>query len=231
VNGEWKENIIMKGIETVRRDWADITSETLLNVLEVILREQNPKKALNYVKEVLQKLEKNQIPIEKLVITKSISKPLKEYKGVQPHVELLKKLKKRAPASAPGMGDRIGFVIVKGPQLLSDRAEDPEYVKKHGLEIDSRYYIESQVLPPLERVFEAMGISKSELVGMGKQLILAEAIKEAKKPEKIVLNSIEGFVCNKCNKIFRRIPLIGKCNCGGEILFYSNNLKSRNVAL
>lgn len=230
-NGELKEKIIMKGIETVRRDWADITSETLLNVLGVILREQSPKKALTYVKEVLQKLEKNQIPIEKLVITKSISKPLKEYKGIQPHVELLKKLRKRSPLSAPGMGDRIGFVIVKGSQLLSERAEDPEYVKEHGLKIDSRYYIENQVLPPLERVFEAMGISKSELIGIGKQMILAEAIKEAKKPEKIILDSIEGFVCNKCNKTFRRIPLIGKCSCGGEILFYSNGLRSRYVSL
>lgn len=230
-NDGWKENIMMKGIETVRRDWCDLASETLLNVLEIILKEQTPKKAFAYVKDVLQKLEKNQIPIEKLVVTKSISKPVKEYKGVQPHVELLKKLRKRSPTSAPGMGDRIGYVIVKGSQLMSERAEDPDYIKEHGLKIDSRYYIENQVLPPLERVFEAMNISKSELVGMGKQLVLSEAIREAKKPEKIVLNSIEGFVCNKCNKPFRRVPLVGKCNCGGEILFCSNGLRSRNVTL
>ncbi len=231
MDGEWKENILMKGIETVRRDWCDLTSETLYNVLEILLKEQNPKKAFNYAKGILEKLQKNQIPIEELVVTKGVSKPLKQYRGIQPHVELLKKLKKRSPSTAPGIGDRIAFVIVKGAQLMSDRAEDPEYVKKHGLKIDSKYYIESQILPPLERVFEAMGISKSELVGVGKQLMLIEAIKNQKKPEKIILNSIESFICSKCNQSFRRIPLIGKCKCGGEILFLSNGLKSKYVNL
>ena len=231
IDGEWKENILMKGIETVRRDWCDLTSKTLYNVLEILLKEQNTKKAFNYAKGILEKLQKNQIPIEELVVTKGISKPLKQYRGIQPHVELLKKLKKRSPSTAPGIGDRIAFVIVKGVQLMSDRAEDPEYVKKHGLKIDSKYYIESQILPPLERVFDAMGISKSELVGIGKQLMLTEAIKNQKKPEKIILNSIESFICSKCNQTFRRVSLMGKCKCGGEILFLSNGLKSKYVNL
>jgi DNA polymerase I len=184
-----EEKILMKGIETVRRDWCELTSKTLFTVLNILLKDQDPKKAYNYVKEVLAKLGENQIPIEDLVVSKSISKPLKKYKGIQPHVELLKKLVKRSPATAPGVGDRIGFVIVKGLRLMSDRAEDPEYVKKHGLKIDSKYYVESQVLPPLERVFEAMGISKSELIGIGRQLSLADIIgKKKEKPKKIVLN-------------------------------------------
>lgn len=226
-NGEWKEKIIMKGIETVRRDWCDLTSNTLHDVLQIILKEQDPKKAFNYVKDILNKLESNQIPIESLVITKSISKSLREYKGTQPHIELLKKLRKRSPATAPGVGDRIGFVIVKGLQLMSERAEDPEYVKQHGLKIDSKYYIENQILPPLERVFEAIGINKSELVGFGKQLLLKDAIKNGiKKPQ--FLATVDGFICNRCNKTFRRVPLIGKClNCNGEILFYSGEMKSR----
>jgi hypothetical protein len=149
---------------------------------------------------------------------------LKEYKGVQPHVELVKKLRERSPAEAPGLGDRVGFVIIRGPQLLSERAEDPEYVREHGLKIDSKYYIESQILPPIERVFEAIGISRSELFGVGKQRILADMIKNTQQN---VLHSIESFICSKCNKFFRRPPLLGKCNCGGEILFYSNGNKSK----
>jgi len=226
VNGEWKEKMIMKGIETVRRDWCDLVSKTLYDVLEIILKEQNPKKAFKHVKEILKKLEKNEILIDELVITKSISKPIKAYKGIQPHVELVKKIKKRSPSSAPGIGDRVGFVIVQGLQLMSNRAEDPQYVKQHGLKIDSKYYIESQLLPPLERVFESIGISKSELIGAGKQLHLLDIIK-ARKTEK-VLDTVQGFVCIKCDTIFRRIPLVGKCsNCGGEILFYSGENKSR----
>lgn len=231
-DGIWKEKLVMKGIETIRRDWCDLTSETLQTVLEIILREQNPKKALSYIRDVILKLEKNQIPVEKLVVTKSITKSIQAYRGIQPHVELLRKLKKRDAAAAPGIGDRIGFVIVQGTQLLSERAEDPSYIKKNNLKIDSKYYIESQLLPPLERVFEAMGISRAELFHAGKQMILTDAIKnEAKKPEKQVLHEIDGFICDKCNKTYRRVPLIGKCfDCGGEILFYRGEEKARFFA-
>jgi DNA polymerase I len=222
----------MKGIETVRRDWCDLVSETLYKTLEIILKDQNPKAATNYIKDVLSKLERNEIEIEKLVITKSISKPLRHYKGIQPHIELVKKMRKRDPTSTPGIGDRVGFVIIKGLQLMSDRAESPEYVKQNNLKIDSKYYIESQIIPPLERVFEAMGIDKTELISTGKQILLTDIIKrdatKTKGREDFVLSDIDGFICDRCNKTFRRIPLVGKCvTCGGEIMFYSGDIKAR----
>lgn len=230
MNGEWKGEIIMKGIETVRRDWCNLVEETLYTVIEIILKEQDTKKAFEYVKSILTKLEKNQIDIEKLVITKSISKSLKEYKGVQPHIELLKKIRKRSPASAPGVGDRIGYVITKGTQLMSNRAEDPDYIKEKGLKIDPKYYIESQLLPPLERVFEALGIGKSELIGVGRQMLLMDSIRNGvKKQEKEQpLFQIDGFICSSCDKTFRRVPLIGKCtSCKGEMMFCSGESRSR----
>jgi len=233
VDGEWQEKLVMKGIETVRRDWCDLVSKTLYDVLEIILKEQDPKKAFKYVKGILSKLEKNEIPLEQLLITKSISKSLGEYKGMQPHIELLKKMRKRSPATAPGIGDRIGFVIVKGLQLMSDRAEDPEYVKQNHLHIDSKYYAESQILPPLERVFEAIGIDKTELLGLGRQTLLRDMFKNSikKAPEPESLTDYSGLICGKCNKTYRRSPLVGKCfDCGGELMFYSGETKSRFVS-
>jgi DNA polymerase I len=229
VDGQWKEKMVMKGIETVRRDWCDLVSKTLYAILEIILKEQNPKKAFNYVKEILTKLERNEITIDELVVTKSVSKSLKDYKGVQPHIELIKKLKKRSPATVPGIGDRVGFVIVQGLQMMSERAEDPEYIKQHKLKIDSKYYIESQLLPPLERVFDAIGIDKAELVGMGKLMTITDAIKGRNGQE--TLSTFEGFICSKCNKEARRIPIIGKCrDCGGDMIFFSNGLKSKYLS-
>jgi len=235
---EWEDKIIMKGIETVRRDWCDLVSDTLYEVLEIILKEQDPKKAFDYVRVVLKKLQNNEIPIEQLVITKSISKPIRSYKGVQPHVEVVKKMRKRSPTEAPGVGDRVGFVIVQGLQLLSNRAEDPNYVKKHRLKIDSKYYIENQLIPPLERVFDSMGIDKSELLGMGKQLLLTSILNNEKQSNKTVkpsktepsisLDSTDGVICEKCNKAYRRPPLNGKCDiCNGSFLFFKGNIKSK----
>jgi len=232
---EWEDKLIMKGIETVRRDWCDLVSDTLFRVLEIVLKEQDPKKAFEYVRGVLKKLQNNEIPIERLIITKSISKPIRSYKGIQPHVEVVKKMRKRSPGDAPGVGDRIGFVITQGLRLLSNRAEDPEYVKTHGLKIDSKYYIENQLIPPLERVFDSMGVDKSELLGVGRQTLLTTLFnkKKQKKGDKgksleIPLKSIDGIICEKCSKTYRRPPLIGKCDsCGGGILFYKGIEKSK----
>ncbi len=234
-NGNWKEEMVMKGIETVRRDWCDATTKILFEVLNILLKEQNPKKAFGYVKEYLMNLEKNEVSIEDLIITKSISKSIAAYKGIQPHVELVKKLRKRN-GEAPGVGDRVSFVIVKGMQLLSERAEDPDYVKKNKLQIDDKYYVENQILPPLERVFEVIGISKTELLGIGRQTLLKEIFKNGNKTNGTVLkeslDSFDGFLCKKCNKFYRRVPLINQCfECGGEILFSSDKKMAHIVQL
>jgi DNA polymerase elongation subunit (family B) len=229
-DGKWTEKVTMKGIETVRRDWCDLVSETLFKVIEIILKEQNPKKAVDYVKGIMTKLQNNEIPVEKLVITKSVSKPIKSYKGVQPHVELVKKMRKRSPADAPGVGDRVSYVIISGMQLVSERAEDPGYIKENNLKVDSKYYMESQLLPPLERLFEVIGVDKGELLGKGKQMLLAAAIKNGKKAVSDYISKADGVVCMKCNKTFRRPPLSGKCaECGGELLFFSGDERSREI--
>ena len=231
MDGDWEESIITKGIETVRRDWCDLVSETLGEVLKTILKEQDIKKSIKIVKSKIDQIKTGNMDIDKLVMTKSISKSLRSYKGIQPHIELVKKMRARDPASTPNVGDRVGFVITRGLQMISKRAEDPEYVKKHGLKIDSKYYIESQLLPPLERVFEALGVNRSDLLGGGKQLGLFDIMKEEVKKDTVFedeLNEIDGFICNNCNNVFRRPPLSGRCNfCNGEIVFYKGVKKSR----
>lgn len=232
IDSKYEEHILMRGIETVRRDWCNLVSETQETILKILLKEQDPKKAFVYFKDVVQKLQSNQIPLEKLVIIKGISKRTEQYKGIQPHIELVKKMKRRGEKVIPSIGDRVGFVIVKGLQMISERAEDPEYVKAHGLKVDPRYYVENQLLPPLERVFEAIGIEKTELIGMGKQMSLAQSLLTRKEQKEDKLSSFEGFVCSKCNTTFRRPPLVGKCEkCGNEILFYSGESKSKYLSV
>lgn len=231
VDSGWEESIVTKGVETVRRDWCDLVAETLGEVLETILKEQDVGRSVKLVKEKIEQIKNGKMDIDKLIITKSISKSLKSYKGIQPHIELVKKMRARDTSSAPTVGDRVGFVIIKGLQMISKRAEDPDYAKKHNLMIDSKYYIESQLFPPLERVFEALGVNRSDLMSGGKQLGLFDVMKEDfKKDTDFVdeLKGIDGFICNNCNNIFRRPPLSGKCNfCNGEIVFYKDSKKSR----
>ncbi len=223
--GEWTEKIDMKGIETVRRDWCDLSSETLRSVIDIILKENDREKAVQYFQDIVKDLGEGNIPMEKLVVTKTLTKRPESYPGVQPHAEVAKKMTQRNPADAPGVGERISYVIVKGTQLLSYRAEDPEYVKEKGLQLDSTYYMENQLLPPVERIFEALNVTKSELMGKGKQMNLFSMMgkqKPSKRPKsEVSVEDVNGFVCDECGRPYKRPSLTGYCECGGKILFSS----------
>ena len=199
----------------------------MYEVLRIILKEGDIKKAIKFVRGVVEKLNKGEIDLEKLAVTKSITKSIDRYEGMLPHIELAKKMRERNPAMAPTPGERITFVIVRGNQMLSKRAEDPEYIKEHNLKIDSDYYVNSLLLPPLERIFSVIGVDKGELLGMGRQYSLKEMVSNSTikrdykirlPPEEIKVKNLRGFVCRQCDKNFRRVPLQGKCECGGGIL-------------
>jgi len=228
----WAEGIEMKGVETIRRDWCQLVSEAMGNVIEILLKKSDVKESVKYFKGVIEDLLKGNVPLQKLVITKTMTKPPRNYAGMQPHIELVKKIQLRNPAEAPGIGDRIEYVIVKGTGLLSKRAEDPVYVMDNGLQIDSQYYIENQLMPPLERIFAVLGISKSELLGNGKQMGLMDILNnhhELVMARDLNLEEVTGFVCEKCSRIYSRPPLTGSCECGGPLLFSSPQGVSKSV--
>ncbi|MFZ3076827.1 MAG: DNA polymerase domain-containing protein [Candidatus Aenigmatarchaeota archaeon] len=235
-SGGWKDKIEMKGIETVRRDWCSLTGETMLSVLNIILKEGDIQKAAKFMRSVIEDLSAGKIPLEKLTIIKGVSRSLGSYKGVQPHVELAKKIGKRDPTKAVIVGERLGYVIVKGNQLVSKRAEDPDYVREKGLEIDPQYYIENQMLPPIERIFEVCGVNKSELMEGNRQKKLFEMFgakaAEVKSPEQTVLKGFDSIVCKKCDWSFRRVPLAGKCpKCGSQLLFQKDGSIGASVEM
>ncbi len=244
----WKDEMEMKGIETIRRDWCRLVTETMSAVLETILKEGDVQKSIAQLRSVVEQLKKNEIPLEKLTVVKGITKSIESYEGMLPHIELAKKLAARNPEGVR-VGDRLSFVIIKGNQMLSKRAEDPAYVKKHKIAIDSDYYVHSQLFPPIERILASLGITKSELLGSGRQFSLSDVVNGSKKrakqdiavsynreqkgdakPKETILGGCEGFVCQKCHATHRRIPLQGKCSCGGELLMeYQGSVGSKVV--
>ncbi len=225
---EWKNDIEMKGIETIRRDWCGLVTETMRGVLDIVMKEGDIQKAIAEVKVVIDKLKNGQIPLEKLAVVKGVTKSIDSYDGIQPHIELAKKLNERNPHDPVKVGDRLRYVIIKGNGLLSKRAEDPAFVEEHGIAIDSDYYIHSQLLPPIERILSAVGVEKSELLGGGRQASIFDIMSGKKrklKHEISIEHSLqdwEGLVCSKCNKPYRRMPLQGMCDCGGELLISCN---------
>ncbi|KAL8827317.1 MAG: hypothetical protein Q9170_007067 [Blastenia crenularia] len=145
-----------KGIETVRRDNCRLVQTVIETSLRMILMNQDVQGAQDYVKDMISSLLQNKIDMSNLVITKALTKEEDKYKAKQAHVELADRMRKRDLGSAPAMGDRVAYVIVKGSSGARnfERSEDPLYVLEHNLPIDTKYYLDNQLSKPLTRIFE-----------------------------------------------------------------------------
>ncbi|CAG9334215.1 unnamed protein product [Blepharisma stoltei] len=165
-NAEKYDKIDMKGIESVRRDNCALVRETINTCLYKLLIERNVEDAVDFVKGVVSALLQNKIDLSMLVITKALGKKTQAegksnkniYTAKQAHVELSKKMHDRDAATAPGVGDRVAYVMIKGVkgQKAYELAEDPIYALKNDLSIDFDYYLEKQLKLPLSRLFEAI---------------------------------------------------------------------------
>ncbi|KAL9083568.1 MAG: hypothetical protein Q9159_005696 [Coniocarpon cinnabarinum] len=150
-----------KGIETVRRDNCRLVQTVIETVLKKILMDRDVDGAQDYVKKTIAELLQNKVDMSKLVITKALTKSTEDdakdaYAATQAHVELAKKMQKRDAGSAPALGDRVAYVIVKGRANAKnyEKAEDPIYVLENNLSIDTKYYLDNQLAKPLGRIFE-----------------------------------------------------------------------------
>jgi len=175
---DWDEGIKVKGMETVRRDWCELTSRTLNSVLELILKEGDVDQAVEYVRETVDRIRNIDVVndseiIDDLTLTRLYSKSMGSYKNKQPHVTVIEKMKKRT-GIAPSIGERIPFVIVAGKDLFVNRAEDPEHVRQNNIPIDVDYYIKKQILPPVKRILEVFGVDNTSLDYDSKQKGLFE---------------------------------------------------------
>ena len=78
------------------------------------MKEKNIQKAIEYVHKCLQELVDGNVPIEKLIITKSLRSFYKNPQGVA-HKVLADRITARDPGNKPGPGDRIPFVYIVSP--------------------------------------------------------------------------------------------------------------------
>jgi DNA polymerase I len=148
------------GFEAVRGDWAEIAREVQENIIEILLKEGSVEKAVEYVRGVINSLTQGKIPIEKLIIWKTLTKPIEQYEATAPHVSAAKKLIKQG--FKVEVGDKVGYVVVKGAGSISDRAYPYQFVKDPRA-IDYNYYIDHQILPAALRILEYFGVTEVQL--------------------------------------------------------------------
>ncbi len=164
-NGKMK----VRGFETVRRDWCGFARKLQNEVLEKILKNGNEKSALEFLKEKIKKIKSRNIEKKDLIIKTQLKKPLSEYKAVTPHVTIAKKM--LAMEIPVNQGMLIQYFIAESKDkkaLTRDRAVFPDDSRDY----DIRYYLEKQILPAVENIFQVFNINVNELLENDKQMKL-----------------------------------------------------------
>ena len=163
-----KDKIKVVGFETIRRDWSYLAKETQRKVLEIVLREGDPEKAYDYVRQVVEDVKDKKFDIQRMVIQTQLKKSIESYQVEGPHVFVAKKM--IANGVDVEVGSVIRYVVGEGTGRVRDRAEIPEEAKTY----DADYYINNQIVPSVDRIFSVLGYKKEELVDGKKQKTLGD---------------------------------------------------------
>ena len=156
-NPETPDYIDAKGIQLVRRDNASFVREISKKVLNMIMYDRAIYEAMECVQEEARRLLDHQVPIDQLIVSKSLRKDYRNNK--QPHITVAKKIEQRSPGSGPKCGERVPYVFMdtnNNKHLQCDKSEDPTYVIENKLEhkIDVLYYLRHSLISPVESLFE-----------------------------------------------------------------------------
>jgi len=155
----------IKGFETVRRNWSFIAKETQENIINLVLKESNKEKPLEYARDVIKDLKENKIPVEKVIIKTQLTKDISAYDSVGPHVAVAQRMQARG--IPVGAGSMIKYVIVRGEGIIRERARLPDEIGQQ--DYDPVYYINNQIIPGVERILNVIGFTKDDLMKTGQQ--------------------------------------------------------------
>lgn len=143
------------GIVLKRRDNAPIVKDIYGGVIDILMKEQNVESAIKFLKSSLQNLVDEKVPMDKLIISKSLRSGYKNPAQIA-HKVLADRMGKRDPGNKPSIGDRIPFVYIQNPDkkaLQGERIEHPDFIVANKIKPNYAFYITNQIMKPIQQVF------------------------------------------------------------------------------
>ena len=114
----------------------------------------------------LERLKSRKVSKEEIMIKSQLKKPIEDYKSITPHVVAAQKMKERGLPFEPFT--RIEYYIAEKntkSKLVRDRVK----LSDEKGEYDLDYYLEKQVIPSVENIFEVFKIEVKDLIEGKKQ--------------------------------------------------------------
>lgn len=161
----------IRGFETVRRDWCRLARDVQNEIIKIVLKDGNEKKALEYLKKIVKEIKDRKIELKEMIIRTQLKKSLSEYRAISPHVIAAKKMQEKEIPIDPG--SLIEYYIAESKEkkkLVRDRVKLPD---EKG-EYDVEYYLKHQIIPAVENIFQVFGIEIDTLIENKKQTTLGE---------------------------------------------------------
>lgn len=143
------------GVALKRRDNAPIVKDIFGGALDILMEKRDIRPAQEFVKDMLVRVLKNELPMEKYIITKQLRDDYKN-PGQIAHRVLADRMGERDPGTAPQVGDRLPYIYVanrRDEKKQGEKIEHVDYVKAKGLKPDTEFYITNQIQNPVAQLF------------------------------------------------------------------------------
>ena len=150
-----------KGIETVRRDGCLLTSLLLEKALKEYFENQTKTHVMGKLFEMFNKIQ--EYPLNYFIIAKEVR--VGTYKQNPPGAVVAQRQMENEPGYVSQYGNRQPYLVIyNANKLLKENVVSPqEYLQHKDWIINYDYYIEKQVVPVFERIFQFTNIDIKEI--------------------------------------------------------------------
>lgn len=150
-----------KGIETVRRDGTPAEQKIEEKSLRLLFETQDLSRVKKYFQAQCRKIMTGDVGIQDFCFAKEVKLGTYSERGLPPPGALVATKKMaRDERMEPQYGERVPYVVIAGApeSRLADRCVSPEVlVMDASKALDAEYYINKNLIPPLDRIFSLVG--------------------------------------------------------------------------
>ena len=145
------------GIVLKRRDNAPIVKKIYGGLIDCLLNQYSLSASVEFLKKYLTDIVSGSIPLEDLIITKTLGGHYKDPLKIA-HRVLADRMALRDPGNKPQVNDRIPYIYFVPStgteiQLQGDRIEHPDFIREKNLVPDYRFYITNQIMKPVCQIY------------------------------------------------------------------------------
>lgn len=214
-----------KGIETVRRDGVSAQQKILEKALTILFETRDISILKSYIIDEFIKIVRNKTNIKDFLFAKEVKLgSYRNEKYIPAGARLSMKRAQHDHRYKPQYRERVFYLFRRGhnKELLRDRCVSPdEFLQNSGMVLDSDYYINKVLIPPLERIFNLVGVDIRSWVKEIPQKISYEGIG-------ITLSNVNVETCLCCRKKPMASPTAQLCSdCKSNELKTFLTLKQR----